>query len=698
VKYRSTIAIVAGVAAAAITLGFLFWHINADATRAAATFTLDSGPQATILYDAHDRPVFTLFLEQRTDVPLAQMSPHVIAAVLAAEDRRFFDHHGSDIRRTVSAALANLRAGHIVEGGSTITQQLVRMSNGDRARTYSRKLREILIARAIERRFSKDAILATYLNKIYLGEGFYGVEAAARGYFGKSAADVTPLEAATLAAMIQSPTKYARDAYAAHLRARRNWILATLVDQHRLDAAAYREAAAAPVQLPVSAMFAAAKASTAESRNASDAQTGLYFKEAVRQQLRTIVSPRDVLAGGLRVYTTVDMSMQSAAEQAVSDRLRALDKDAEPSDPLQGSLVAIEPQTGFVKALVGGRSFAESPFDRARQAHRQPGSAFKPFVFASALELGYQPGTMLRGLDLPLASASAADYLPRDPHGAAEMTMRDALVVSSNHAAVHLMENIGLSSVLMFAQRMGINSQLPAVPSLALGSGEVTLLELTSAYGVFTNQGVRTEPVLIRRIESAQGEVLFRGDAAPRRVIREDTAYLTTSMLADVVLRGTGSEARREGFTLPAAGKTGTTNGYADAWFIGYTPRLVAGVWIGYDDPHEIRKRGFASVVAVPAWTSFMKAATSGERGEPFTQPADITRVAYCRDSGDHPGIYYDLARIGSVSDVDPSTCTSTTPTGVGKIRIVAAGRTPGQPLLTPAQAIEILRRDLISP
>ncbi len=709
----------AAAVAVAIALCFLFRTISTDASRAADAFTLNSGAQETVLYDAQDRPVFTLFLEQRTDVPLARMSPHLIEAVLAAEDRRFFTHHGSDARRMLSAAFANLRAGHIVEGGSTITQQLVRMSSGDAARTFRRKLREVLIARGIERRFSKSDILETYLNKVYLGEGFYGVEAASRGYFGKSAADVTPLEAATIAALIQSPVKYTRDAYAQHLRARRDWILQTMCEQGRLQQAAYREAIAAPLQLSASmsasAMVPASTPAPAPATASSVAQadaTGLYFKEAVRQQLRTLVAPSQVLTGGLRVYTTVDMSMQAAAEQAVSDRVQALERErtlrkdstdrknpTDSEDPLQGSFVALDPRTGFVKALVGGRRFSESPFDRARQARRQPGSAFKPFVFASALELGYEPGTLLHDLDLPIVSASVPSYLPQDPHGASEMTMREALVVSSNRAAAHLMQQIGTWSVLQFAQRMGISSRLPAVPSLALGSGEVTLLELTSAYGVFANQGVRVEPVLIRRIESAQGEVLFRADPSPRRVIREDTAFLTTSMLTDVVSRGTGAEVRREGFTLPAAGKTGTTNGFADAWFIGFTPHLVAGVWIGYDDPHEIRKRGFAAVVAVPAWTDFMKAATRGQRGEPFMQPADVSRVAYCRDSGQHAGIYYDLAHAVPPMDADSASCaaaaTGTAPapaTATGKIRIIATGQSGTQPLLTPTQALEVWR------
>ena len=318
--------------------------------------------------------------------------------------------------------------------------------------------------------------------------------------------------------------------------------------------------------------------------------------------------------------------------------------------PLQGSIVAIDPKTGYVKALVGGRDFAESPFDRARQARRQPGSAFKPFVYASALEAGYAPGTMLRDLDQPV-EAIDGPYLPRGEHEEAEMTVRRALTVSSNRAAVHMLQHVGMSSVLNYAQRFGIESPLPAVPSLALGTGEVTLLELTSAYAVFANKGEHVEPTLIRRVESASGEVLYRARSATRHVVSEDTAYLITNMLSDVIQRGTANNVRRLGFTAPAAGKTGTTDDVADAWFVGYTPRLAAGVWIGYDDPRAIRRGAFASTIAVPVWTSFMTAATprrQGKKGEPreqFEAPAGLEKVAYCPVSGEPAGPNCQLAQ-----------------------------------------------------
>jgi 1A family penicillin-binding protein len=672
------------VAASGVAVsGYFLWRIASEASVAAASFTLNTGAQATTLYDTNDRQVFTLFTERRVDVPLSRVSPHLIAAVLAAEDRRFYQHRGYDLVRLTASGLANVRARRIVQGGSTITQQLVRMTNGDRDKTVSRKIREMLTAAALERRYSKASILETYLNKVYLGEGFYGVEAAAYGYFGKTASEVTPGEAATIAALIQSPTRYTKQGLADRVRARRNWILERMHAWHQIDAASYRAAVDAPLSMRASAeaarpASASAKSTEAVSKSAAGecaqqrdcaSGTGLYFKEAVRRELRALLPGSEVLSGGLRVYTTIDPAMQAAAEKALTERLAEMERAARATTrkrttrtaaaaaasaanepPLQGSIVAIDPKTGYVKALVGGRDFAESPFDRARQARRQPGSAFKPFVYASALEAGYAPGTMLRELDQPVEAVDGP-YLPRGEHEETEMTVRRALTLSSNRAAVHMLQHVGTSSVLNYAQRFGIESPLPAVPSLALGTGEVTLLELTSAYAVFANKGEYVEPTLIRRVESASGEVLYRARSTTRHVVSEDTAYLITNMLSDVIQRGTANNVRRLGFTAPAAGKTGTTDDVADAWFVGYTPRLAAGVWIGYDDPRAIRRGAFASTIAVPVWTSFMTAATprrQGRKGEPveqFEAPAGLEKVAYCPVSGEPAGPNCQLAQ-----------------------------------------------------
>jgi membrane carboxypeptidase/penicillin-binding protein len=348
------------------------------------------------------------------------------------------------------------------------------------------------------------------------------------------------------------------------------------------------------------------------------------------------------LSGGLRIYTTMDADVQKFAEESVAKRLSELDKKAGRGGPLQAALVAIEPSTGYVRAIVGGRNFEESPFNRATQAKRQPGSAFKPFVFAAALEAGFSPGTTIDGLDAYIASSSGA-YLPGGEHEVESTTLRNALVSSSNRAAVHLMQRVGLGATIDLANRVGLD-EMPRVPSLALGTGEVSLLNLTSAYTSFANGGVLQSPTFVRRVEDADGRVLYRGESVGRRVLSESTAFLMASMLSDVVNHGTGYSARQAGFALPAGGKTGTTDDHADAWFIGFTPKLAAGVWVGYDQPQPIGRRAFASVIAVPAWARFMKDAMHDMKGEWVQRPAGISQIRRCKATGGLATEYCELS------------------------------------------------------
>ena len=352
--------------------------------------------------------------------------------------------------------------------------------------------------------------------------------------------------------------------------------------------------------------------------------------EAVRRQVMQQFGAEDVLKGGLRIYTTVDLTLQKHAEAAIATRLHAIDKTRR----LEGALVALDPRTGEVLALVGGRDFHTSSFNRATQAKRQPGSAFKPLLFAAAIEQGYMPSSMVTDMDTPIHTAQGA-WLPSGEHEAASYTLRQALTVSSNRAAVRVMQLVGITTTQTYARRLGISSTLPAVPSLALGTGEVTLLDLTSAYSAFANSGVIAPHTLIRRVEDSRGNLIWQTslDRYPYRAVRPGTAYLMSSMMADVMNRGTGSRARAEGFKLPAAGKTGTTDDYGDAWFVGYTPTLVAGVWFGHDAKKTIMKRGFAATVAVPAWADFMKKATAGQKPEWFAMPSDVERISVCRKS-----------------------------------------------------------------
>ncbi len=592
---------------------------------------LASGPQATMLFDRHDQPVFSLHDEARIDIPLESMSPYLVQAVLAVEDQRFFSHRGLDPVRIAGAAWANLRAGRIVEGGSTITQQLVRRLAIGSERTWRRKIREALAATDLDASSSKQEILQTYLNNVYFGDGYYGVEAASRGYFGTSASSLDAPQGALLAGLIRSPANSPRQ-QPARAVTRRNLVLRRMRDAAMIDAPAYRDALAAPMLIRARRDAAIGRLDHTASDHASH-ECGLYFYEEARRQLVLIFGWERVRRGGLRVYTTIDPALQREAEQAVRARLIEIEKHRRrDSGRLQGALVSIDPRTGDVVALVGGRDGHTSRYNRATDARRQPGSAFKPIIYAAAIEQGFGPGSLLQELETPIAAGS--DYwLPGGEHEEAQYTLRRALKVSSNRASAQLLQRIGLSSALYYAERLGIASALPAVPSLALGTGGVTPLELTSAYGTFANGGLWNAPRFIRRVEDANGDVVWQPTLTVRQAVRPSTAFLMSSMLSDVVSGGTGYIVRGL-LNRPSAGKTGTTDDYADAWFVGYTTRLVTGVWIGLDRPAPIMRRGFGGTVAAPAWARFMNAATKNDPAEWFEQPADVERVTLCVRTG----------------------------------------------------------------
>jgi penicillin-binding protein 1A len=400
-----------------------------------------------------------------------------------------------------------------------------------------------------------------------------------------------------------------------------------MVESGAIDQAAYRDAVRVPLRL--------------SDALREEEGFGQYFKEEVRKQLVQKFGSDRVYRGGLKVYTTIDLEMQKSAEAEVHRSLQEIEKRQatkrarldDASDPLQAALLAMDPRTGEVRAMVGGRDFDESHFDRAMQAHRQPGSAFKPFVYAAALERGYTPATLITNLNDPTMTVQGA-WVPEDGHVTGDsITMRQAIKVSSNRAAVRMLGEVGISTTVQYAKRLGVGS-VPSVPSLALGSGEVTLASMTAAYAAFANGGMAPTPTLIRRVETTAGEVLFTGGQPAQRAINETTAFLMTSMLADVINSGTAWTARRTGFTKPAAGKTGTTNDYHDAWFVGYTPHIVAGVWVGYDQPRTIISGGYAAELAVPLWARFMMTATRNDDSDWFSPPASVTSATICRLSG----------------------------------------------------------------
>ena len=586
-------------------------------------------PQATTLYDVHNRPVFTIFKEYRIEVPLSKISPNLRKAIVAFEDQRFADHGGIDVIRIAGAVWADLREGRKAQGGSTITQQLARQSFLTREKKLWRKVREIALARRIERMYSKDEILELYLNKVYFGDGLHGAEAAARGYFGKSASDLDLAEAALLAGLVNAPSVNAPTVNMSRALGRRALVLTAMRDQGIITEEAFNRASKEKINLV--------------DNLRREEPLGQYFKEEVRQQLVKQFGWERLSEGGLRVYTTIDPEMQRAAEANVDRAIqqietrRARRKIAPNGEQLEAALVALDPSTGEVRALVGGRDFKTSRFNRVTQALRQPGSAFKPFVYASALEAGYSPASVLTRLDEPIQTLQGA-WMPEDEHSdGSPMTLRTALRTSSNRAAVRMLEEVGIAKTVAQARKMGIGN-VPSVPSLALGSGEVTLMAMTSAYGAFADDGRLQRATYIRRVEDADGKVLFVAKPAPEQVLSPRTAFLMTSMLSDVINYGTAYKARQEGFTYPAAGKTGTTNDYVDAWFVGFTPHLVTGVWVGFDKPRTIIANGFAGELAVPMWARFMKVATAKDKPDTFKMADGLVAVSVCRLSGKLPG------------------------------------------------------------
>lgn len=599
--------------------------------------TVGDMAQATTIHDSEDKPVFTLFKEQRIEIPIEKISPHLIKAVIAVEDQRFYDHSGVDTIRVVGAALRNIEAGRRAEGGSTITQQLARQSFLSRDKTYRRKIKEVILAAYLESLYSKDEILELYLNKVYFGEGLYGVEAASRGYFGKSASELAVDEAALLAGLIQSPSSYAPTVNRDRALARRSVVLGLMASSGAIDAPTAERLKKAPLKL----------VNGLEIKE----DYGLYFKEHVRRELVERFGQQRVYQGGLRVYTTMDSGLQRAGEALLEKGLRDIEKrsgfdhasrgeaklaEGQAPDYLQGALVSIDPASGHVLAMVGGRDFNESRFNRAVQAKRQSGSAFKPFVFATALEAGYSPATVITRLNEALLT-DQGEWLPEDEHSSANsMTLRTALRTSSNRAAVQLLNSVGIQKAVSYSEKLHVGTP-PSVPSLALGAGEVNLLSLTAAYGAFADHGVVREPVTIRRVEDSDGTVLYQAVGKAERAVSEATAFMMASMLSDVVNSGTGYRARQAGFTIPAAGKTGTTNDYVDAWFVGFTTKIVTGVWIGFDQPKTIVRGGYAGELAVPVWASFMKQATKGHKAEWFDRPDTVTAVNICRVSGKLP-------------------------------------------------------------
>jgi penicillin-binding protein 1A len=594
-------------------------------------------PQASRVFDRNGQLLAHLAPERRIVVPLEQIPSVVASAFLAVEDKRFFQHDGVDYRRVGGALVRNVRARRFDQGFSTITMQLARNvfpEHLTRAKTISRKLSEVKVAREIEREFSKDQILEMYLNQIYLGEGYYGVEAAAQGYFGKGTRELDATEAALLAALPQAPSHFNPRRNPDGAIRRRNLVLSLMREERVISDAEAERSREAPLGL-VPPMEARGEAP--------------FLVAAVRRELAERYGAGAENAG-LRVFTTLDPGLQRSAETALREQIEAVEagrhgryrhascaggRPAKPEECLQGMYVAMDVRTGDVLALVGGRDFALSQFDRATQARRQAGSAFKPFVYAAGLEAGFPISTTLVG---PGADEYEGGYRPADHVGdTLAVDMRKGMRLSSNRAAVALGERVGAGHVVRTARTLGLTTPIQEYPSTFLGAADVVPLELVAAYTPFANEGVHTKPRLISRVEDAQGRLLWEVPIVRRAVISPEVAYLTNSLLRDAVDRGTGSSVRRAGlpYSIPAAGKTGTTNDAADVWFVGVTPEIAAGVWLGFDRPKRITHGASGGSLAAPVWG---RVAAAYYRGRPEPQawvaPPTIVSVEIDRETG----------------------------------------------------------------
>jgi 1A family penicillin-binding protein len=581
-----------------------------------AIYKLNRGVGDTVFYDAVGRPWFRLD-EQRRDVPLDKISTHFKDAVIAVEDHRFYLHPGIDPIALTRAVFYNIRSDDRSQGGSTITQQLARTLFLSNVRTYGRKIKEAALSMLLEMFLSKKDILELYLNRVYLSAGIYGVETMAQRAFRKPAADLTLAEAALLAGIIRAPSAYSPWDHLDAAKRRSAVVLQRMREEGKITDEQERAARAAPLRIQPHPRITNAKHG--------------YAKEYLRQQFRNIYggdNPPD-----WKVQTTFLPEIQDAAEAAVREGLRRIGVRE-----LQAALVAVDPGTGNILAMVGGSDYSSTPFNRAIRSRRQPGSAFKPFVYAAALEQGLSPVSTISGIQAVAIKAPEGVWIPRDERAAEEdaLTLREALLESNNAAAVLLQQQVGARPVLRLASDLGVRDQ-PNVPSLALGSGLVTPLDLTVAYAVFPNLGVRVRPRSLISVTDASGTVVHRVHIEQDQVLDEAVSFQMVSMLQDVIDRGTGAAARRLGVTGSVAGKTGTTNDYNDAWFVGFSSSVVAGVWVGFDQPHKIRDGASGSRIALPIWSDFMRRTSRRLPATRIDPPAGLRDEELCRISYQRP-------------------------------------------------------------
>lgn len=575
-------------------------------------------PAVTRVYADNGDVIGEFYLEKRYPISLTQAPPVVQQAFLAAEDANFYYHPGVDFFGMARAFLSNWSAGRKLQGGSTITQQVVKYLLLTPEKSYRRKMQEIILSLRLERRLSKREIFELYLNQIYLGSGAYGVEAAAREYFGKSAEALSLAEAAMLAGLPPAPSRYSPFKNWEQAKIRQRYVLERMMDEHFVSYAQAMEAWQAPVSLV---------AVQSEEEPSSPAP---YYVEHIRQILQRRYGGPATHQLGFEVRTTVNLDLQRAAEQAVRNGIDALcarqkcgrNGEARP----EGALIAIDVTTGYVKAMVGGSDFQRSQFNRVTKAKRQPGSAFKPLIYAAALEHGYTPASVI--VDSPVSYWdhrriwSPQNY---EQQYFGPTRLRDALTFSRNVVTVKMAARLGLKYLTSYLPQFGVHSQLSRNLSLALGTSEVTLEELVRAYGVFATGGDLFEPLFMTEITDSFGRPVHEFIYTTKPVMAPENAYLITSMLKSAVERGTGKAVSTLG--RPVAGKTGTSNDFQDAWFVGYTPEMLVGVWVGYDEKRSLGDKETGGRAAAPIWREFMQHALGETPVHDFALPDGVVFV-----------------------------------------------------------------------
>ncbi len=619
---KISVTVIMVLATATIGLGALLYVYFTQNIPSIESLRKYDPPVITTVYADNGESIGEFFAERREVVSLSRMPNHLIQAFVAGEDSRFFQHKGIDYMAILRAFYRNIFSGEIIQGGSTITQQVVKSLLLTPEKSFARKVREAILAYRIEKYLTKEEILHLYLNQIYLGHGAYGVAAAADSYFGKRVEDLNLAESALLAGLTQAPSKTSPYQHPELAKRRQIYVLTRMEEVGLITSDEFTKASQTLLKLA--------------STPISYSEKVPYFLEHVRKYIEEKYGKDGLHKNGLKVYTTIDLGMQRVAQEALESGLKELEKRQKysreaPTASPEGALLCFDLESGYIKVMVGGRDYKRSQFNRATQARRQTGSSFKPIVYASALDKGYTPASVL--VDAPVVFEWGHQRWAPKNYGDTYMgpiTLRTALTHSVNVVTVKLAQSIGIDYIRSYAQKLGITSPLYSNLSMALGSSSLSLYELTRAYGIFANRGNDFRPIFIKKILDRNGNLLEENlplwqseEAAEEEpVLNPQTAYLMTTLLQSVVQNGTGWRAKSLG--RPTAAKTGTTDEFLDAWFIGYTPELLTGVWVGFDDERTLGENETGARAASPTWVSFMSKVLKDKPVKDFPIPEGI--------------------------------------------------------------------------